>query len=124
METNIGKHILIIDDDLGISEVIKIILQDGGYKTTVINNGFNIVKIVKKLKPDLILLDVWMSGIDGRDVAVLLRSEKKTSKIPIILISALSNTEEIAKEINADGFLSKPFDISELMAIVKQSLLF
>lgn len=116
------KHILIIDDDLGISEVIKIILQDDGYKTTVINDGYNIVSVVGKLKPDLILLDIWMSGIDGRDIFKILRKEKNTSKIPVVLISALSNAVDIANEVGANGFLSKPFDISELLSIVETNL--
>ncbi len=114
------KHVLVIDDDKGISEVIQIILEDNGYRVTVLSEGTDILKKVKKITPDLILLDIWMAGVDGRDVVKLLKKEDVTKDLPVIVISALSNPEKIAAEAGASDFLPKPFDMDDLLAIVKK----
>lgn len=119
-KNHMKKHILVIDDDQGISEVIKIVLTDGGYNVNVMTEGLGIEKMVEKLQPNLILLDIWMSGIDGRDVIQTLRKNKKTRNIPIVVISALSNTDKIATEAGAEDFLPKPFDIEDLLAIARK----
>lgn len=111
------KRVLVIDDDQGISEVIKIVLEDNGFSADIIFDARNIVKKVTAIKPDLILLDIWMAGVDGRDVIKLLRDDGDTSAIPIVVISALTNTEKIATDAGADNFLSKPFDIDDLLSM-------
>ena len=114
------KRILVVDDDPGISEVLKIILTEGGYDTDIISDGLHISEKVKDIKPNLILLDIWMSGIDGRDIIKILRKDKETNRIPIVIISALSNTEKIASESGADDFLAKPFDMGQLLTKVRK----
>lgn len=114
------KRILVVDDDPGISDVVKIILQEGGYHADVLSDGIDIADKIKVLKPDLILLDIWMSGCDGRDIIKTLRNDSSTNKIPIVIMSALSNTGTIAAESGADDYLAKPFDMNNLLAKVKK----
>ena len=112
------KTIFVVDDDPGILEVITIILSERGYEVVAFSDGTKVFEAVKKQKPDLIFLDIWISGSDGRDITKKLKSDPTTKKIPIIIISALNETEKIAKEVGADAFLEKPFDIEKLSLLV------
>lgn len=114
------KRILVCDDDSGISEVIKIILEQAHYHVTTICNGRAIQKKIKEYQPDVILLDIWMPGISGKEIITLLKRDKQLSHIPIIVISALSDTEKIAQKYGADDFLPKPFEAENLLALVKK----
>ena len=114
------RKILVAEDDKAIVEVIKIILHEAGYTTLTLEDGTNVIQIVHKEKPDLILLDIWLSGEDGGDIAKKLKRDDKTKQIPIIMISANNETEQIAKNAGADGFLKKPFDINDLVEIVQK----
>lgn len=114
------KKILICDDDLGISEVIKIILDEHGYITTVINNGEGIKEIVSEFKPNLVLLDLWLPGVNGKAIVRFLKKDAATKSIPVVVVSALSDCMEIAQKIGADDCLCKPFEMQELVAKVKK----
>ncbi|MGI8419504.1 MAG: response regulator [Candidatus Levyibacteriota bacterium] len=116
------KHkILVADDDPAIVDSIKYLLEDEGYEVETTVNGETVGKMFEH-KPDLLLLDIWMSGQDGRDICKALKSQNTTKHIPIIMISANKDTEHIAKEAGADDFLGKPFDIDALLKKVKKQL--
>lgn len=117
-----NKKILVVDDDLAILEVIKIILEDKGYNVLTNSNGATVHTSIEEHQPDLILLDIWMSGFDGRDISKKLKSHHKTQHIPVIVISAHNDTEKMAKEAGADDFLAKPFDIEDLLTKVESHL--
>jgi len=114
------KKILVAEDDAAIVEVIKIILDEAGYDTHTLVDGISVEETVNKIKPDLVLLDIWLSGEDGGKIAQHLRSNPLTCNTPIIMISANNETEKIAKDAGANGFLKKPFDINDLIDIVKK----
>lgn len=114
------KTILVCDDDQSILEVIQIILEENGYIVKTKTNGKGIQKSISQIKPDLILLDLWMPGIDGKEITKIVKKDGLHSSIPIIIISALNNTQKISQEIGADGFIPKPFDISSLLSTVKK----
>ncbi len=114
------KTILVADDDLAILEVVKIILSEGGFNVISTSNGAEVEKIIKKSLPDLILLDIWMSGADGREITKKLKSRIETKDIPIIIVSALRETRKIATQIGANDFLEKPFDINQMISLVKK----
>jgi DNA-binding response OmpR family regulator len=114
------KKIFVCDDDEGILDIVKIILENKGYEVNVTSSGKGIEKKITNYMPDLILLDLWIPGMDGKEITKVLKRQQKTKKIPIIIISALNETEKISKEIGADGFLSKPFDINDLIKIVEK----
>ena len=115
--TDDKKRVLIADDDPAILEAMTLILEDSGYdvKTTV--NG-QTEQFAREYLPDLILLDIWMAGQNGRDICKRLKTNKSTRHIPIIMISANKDTGKIAKEAGADGFLAKPFDMKDLLKTV------
>jgi len=116
------KKILIAEDDKAIVEVIKIILETEGYKTFSTDDGVTVVDLIKNEKPDLVLLDIWLSGEDGGKIARIVKSDKEISDVPILLVSASQDTRRVAEEAGADGFLLKPFDIDELLQVVRKHL--
>lgn len=115
-----GKKILIADDDLAIGEVVTIVLSDGGFITEVESDGNNVIKHAEKFMPDLLLLDISLGGKTGPTIVKEIKKKPKTAHIPILLVSANSDIKDIAKEAGADGFLAKPFDIDDLLAIVQK----
>lgn len=114
------KSILIAEDDKAIVEVMDIILREAGYETLLLKSGEKVVATAQKRKPDLLLLDIWLSGEDGGEIAKTLKGNDKTKSIPIVMISANNETEQIAKAAGADGFLRKPFDIDDFLKTVSK----
>lgn len=116
--------ILAVDDEEHIQELIKFNLESSGFKVICCGNGTEALKLVKSEKPDLVLLDVMLPGIDGYDVCKEIRKDNSISNIPIIMITAKS--EELDKilglELGADDYMTKPFSIRELLARVKAVL--
>jgi len=121
----ITKKILVIEDDKDIRDTIVYILQEENYEV-IASEDSKILKSVNDHKPDLILLDNWLtdwkSDANGQQLSKGLKSDPATSHIPVIIISAVSNIKEIAEAGLADGFLRKPFDLNELIEIVKHHL--
>lgn len=113
------KKILVADDDAGIVDAMQILLEDEGYEVIVTMNGENIFTMYEQ-NPDLVFLDIWMSGVNGSTVCRKLKDSNTTRDIPVILFSANRDTEQIALKCGADGFLSKPFEISKLLDTVKK----
>ena len=109
-----AKKIMIIDDDEGILDALSMILQFKGYQVDTARNAVPLINMQSD-KPDLLLLDIWMSGIDGRDVCRQLKQHDRTKSIPVIMISASKDIEHSAIESGADGFLAKPFEMNELL---------
>jgi len=120
-----GKKILVIEDDKDIRDTIAFILEEENYQ--VISSGDSkILKTVTELNPDLILMDNWLtewkSDANGQQLSKMLKTNAATSHIPVIIISAVSNIKEIAEEGLADTYLKKPFDMTELVAVVKKHI--
>ncbi len=113
------KTIWVIDDDISILKAIEIILENENYHVVTIKNTKGIKKRLISNIPDLILLDIWMSGKDGHQIAREFKKNNKTKDIPIIIISALSNIQDLARKSGADGYLKKPFNIDDLLKTIK-----
>ena len=108
------KKITISDDDLAILDAVSIMLEFEGYKVTCISDG-NVLLTKEGPFANLLLLDIWMSGTDGREICKFLKNNKTTAQIPIILISASKDIEGSALNAGADDFLPKPFDMADLL---------
>ena len=121
MENKI-KTILVVEDDLDILEVIKIILEEKNFSVLTLNNSSEIFNKLKIVTPDLILLDIWMMGMDGLEITKKLKSSPITKQIPVVLLSAANEGEKKAKEVNADDFLAKPFEIEDLIQKINKNL--
>jgi len=117
----VKKKILVVDDDAAIVEAIQMMLEMSGYEVITSTDGKILYRMDHKM-PDLVLLDIWMSGVDGRDLSLFLKKNKKTRAIPVIMLSANNDAESIAKKAGADGFLSKPFDMQELLDLLERFL--
>lgn len=113
------KKILIADDDPAIVEALDLILTEFGYTVQTSRDGKTFAAI-KQNMPHLLLLDVWMSGEDGRKICTQLKKEQVTKNIPVILISASSDMEKSAFAAGANDFLAKPFDMTELLAKIEK----
>jgi CheY-like chemotaxis protein len=111
------KRILVADDDLAILDAIKMILEDEGFLVQVVSNGEAVLQLQFDL-PDLILLDIWMSGRDGGEICRQLKAQNHTARIPVIMVSANKDTADIARSVGAEDFIAKPFDIDELVGKV------
>lgn len=114
------KTIYVVEDDPAILEVIEIILSENGYKVLPIADSTTLQKKIEERTPSLILMDIWMSGLGGKELTIKLKSNPITKSIPVILMSAHNDTEKISKEAGADGFLLKPFNITDLIELVQK----
>jgi two-component system phosphate regulon response regulator PhoB len=120
-----NKTILVIEDDKDIRDTVTYALKQEGYNVISSENS-KILLSLEQYKPDLILMDNWLtewkSDANGQQLSKQLKSDPKTSHIPIIIISAVNNIKEIAEAGMSDGYLKKPFDLAELFDVVKKHL--
>ena len=116
------KEILVVDDDPDILDALRFLLEFAGYEVKTTEKG----EYAENLRdtnggfPDLIILDVLLSGKDGRLICQKLKSQHDTNHIPIIMISAHPNAKQSVAAVGADDFLAKPFDADELLAMVEK----
>ena len=115
------KKILVIDDDQGILDAFEAMLESPDYDVEVSSSPDRLLKQKSNL-PDLIFLDVLLSGVDGRDICRKLKSMKQTKDIPIVIVSAHPSVQKSVKEAGSNDYLPKPFEIDELLGLVKKYL--
>lgn len=107
------KTILIFDDDQDILSVCRVILEMHHFNVETRVSCDNIIKDIVATEPVLILMDLWIPVIGGEKAIHLLKNTPGTEHIPVLLFSANANIAEISKRVNAEGFVKKPFDITE-----------
>ncbi len=112
------KKVLVIDDDPDIVEAVQLILETGGYATICTTKGDETCQKVREYQPDVIILDVLLSGNDGRHICKKLKSDDRTKQIPIIMISAHPSAKNSVRECGADSFVAKPFSVDQLLGEV------
>jgi len=115
------KKVLIADDDPGIVDAVEMILDFYGYEVSSTYNGNEVLKLQGNY-PDVLLLDIWMSGCDGRDICRELKAKDEMRHIPVLMISASKDIRESAMQAGADDFLAKPFDMKELLSKIENLL--
>jgi DNA-binding response OmpR family regulator len=113
------KVIMVVDDNQGILDVMKLMLEHAGYIAKVTKNG-NDVRDLKSPLPDVIFLDIMLSGTSGIELCKVLKSNKDTQNIPLIMFSANGDIAHITEKCGADGFLGKPFQMKDMLAIVEK----
>lgn len=113
-----SSRILVVDDDPSISEMVAILLESEGYEVAVCADGLSVLPLYRAERPDLVLLDVMLPGMNGVQVCSALRDE---SDVPIIMMSALTDSVDVIAglEAGADDYVTKPFENSVLMARIK-----
>ncbi|MCX7521085.1 MtrAB system response regulator MtrA [Microbacterium sp. STN6] len=114
-------RILVVDDDTALAEMIGIVLHTEGYETQFCEDGLSALDAWRAMKPDLVLLDVMLPGLDGIEVCGRIRAE---SGVPIIMLTAKTDTADVVKglESGADDYMVKPFNPKELVARIRTRL--
>ncbi|MBB5395664.1 PleD family two-component system response regulator [Mucilaginibacter sp. AK015] len=117
------RRILAVDDDKDILEVLQFILEDSGYKVDTLTDGRLLMETIHNKHPDLILLDIMLGNLDGRELCQALKKEAGTHNIPVIMISASHNVgSSLNQENGPNDFIEKPFDINVLLNSIKRHL--
>ncbi len=112
------RKVLIVDDDEELVELMRDAFdQDGRFDIRTANNGFDAGMLVKEFRPDLVVLDVMLPDINGREVCVRVRSDKTLDEVKIICISGMIENDKVAdlREAGANDFLQKPFTVDKLL---------
>jgi len=124
METNNTKRtVLIVDDDEDLLILIQHALSLEGFDPICSPNGVNIVSIVTRKHPDIVLLDIHMNGTDGVEICKELKHNPETASTPIIMFSASDNIKAISRECGADGYITKPFNTNHFRETLRSVLL-
>ncbi len=118
------KRVLVVDDDTEALDELKEALRGQGFVLDFATDGFEAGRKVYGDKPDLILLDFKMPGMDGFQVCEILRKDKRTENIPIFAITVLDRPEDVAriKKSGVKEYISKPVDVAKLIVLIKKTL--
>lgn len=108
-------NVLVVDDDTDLLEMVSLVLTSHNMKVECLNKGDLLFQSVATDKPDIVLMDIYLGDSDGRDLCRTLKSSDQYHNIPVILYSAGNITAASVQESKADDFLSKPFDIRQLI---------
>ncbi len=116
------EKILYADDDVDIQELIKGILTREGYEVTIAKDGNEAVNLTKSFKPDVVILDFQMPGLNGTEVCQALKKDEETKNIPIIMLTAYPSEKENSLSAGAIDFLNKPIEKTDLILRIKSVL--
>ncbi|MDD5018985.1 MAG: response regulator [Candidatus Omnitrophica bacterium] len=118
------KTILIIDDEVGLRNLLKFRLVSFGFDVLVAEDGYTGIDLAKSMKPNLIILDIMMPYFNGIEVCRKLKSDYATKDIPVVFLSVLAQKEDIemGKQAGAEFFLTKPYDPEKLNFVIRMAL--
>jgi DNA-binding response OmpR family regulator len=116
-----GKRVLVVDDDIKTVEVVSLYLKHDGYRVLAAYDGNEALRLARESRPDLIVLDIMLPGLDGLEICRALRAE---SDVPIIMLTARTEEEDKIKglDLGADDYIVKPFSTRELAARIRTVL--
>jgi twitching motility two-component system response regulator PilG len=120
-----GKSlILIVEDEESLLKLESILLTSRGYQVRGVTSGENALREIAENRPDLVLLDIMMPGLDGFEVCRRIKSNPSTSSIPVVMLTAKKNSQDQAKgvEAGADAYLTKPFKSVRIMEVIEALL--
>ena len=115
------KRILVIDDEVELVEAVRIRLRQAGYDVQSVYSGLEGLEAARREKPDLIILDLMLPGMDGYEVCGLLKADVRYNKIPIIIFTAKAREGDmmLGNEAGADEYITKPFEYQEMLDKIK-----
>ena len=115
--------IMVVDDDPEISSLVQYTLESVGHNLKICDNGREVIDSLREFKPDLLVLDVMLPGVDGYSLAAKITEEAEFSEMPIIVLSALEPSRSMFTKFNqVSAFLTKPFNTDDLIEAVKNAL--
>ena len=118
------QHILLVDDEEDILELVRYNLAKAGYRVTAVTSGEDAIKAARSKLPDLVLLDLMLPGVDGLEVCNTLKRDQKTANIPVVMLTARGDEADVVTglELGADDYITKPFSPRVMLARVKAVL--
>lgn len=118
------KKVLVVDDDERILRVVRDMLTPNGYEVLLARDGSEAVTMARKDQPRLIFMDILMPEMDGYTACSILKSDEKTKRIPLVMLTALGYemNKEISERLNADGYLVKPVLVEVLLDTINKLL--
>lgn len=124
MKPNIQQkaRILVVEDDLELTSLIKDIFSDVGYEVITVSDADNIIQLVEEVQPNVVLLDYLLPNSNGGELCQQLKKQKHLQSIPVIISSGLSSEEVAPADCGCDSFLSKPFELDELVRVIEKAL--
>jgi CheY-like chemotaxis protein len=119
-EQSDGERILIVDDEAAVADLIEAVLVGEGYTVAIARDGVQGILLARDWKPDLVLMDVMLPGVDGTTAIRRLKADPATADLPIVAMSAGRTIRRQSNELtDADAALAKPFDIEALLAQIE-----
>ncbi len=120
VERRDGQRILIVDDEAAVADLIEAVLVGEGYTVAIARDGIQGILLARDWKPDLVLMDIMLPGVDGTTAIRRLKADPATADLPIVAMSAGRTIRRQSSELtDADAALSKPFDIEALLAQIE-----
>ncbi len=119
-----GSKILVVEDSPSVAEMIKDGLEEAGYDATVVYNGFEALRDIEEINPDLIITDIMMPKVDGLEFCAAIQNRIETRAIPFILLSSRFDEKTVkrGREVGARHFVAKPFEMENLIQCVESTL--
>lgn len=115
----VSSRILVVEDQPDVAQLIEVVLKGEGHTVAIAPDGAQGLMLSRDWKPDLILMDIMLPGVDGGTLISRLRREPETADLPIIAMSASRTLRDRTEELQADALLSKPFDVDALLVQVQ-----
>ena len=117
-------RVLVVDDDRVIQQLLEVNLELEGYDVQIAGNGDEALKTLKSFQPDVVLLDVMMPKLDGREVCRRIKGDPSTAHIPVVFLSARAQDMDVNSglELGASAYITKPFDPVDLLETVQKVL--
>ncbi len=119
-----SESILVVDDEEDILELVQFNLMRSGFRVDCLTSGSEVLPAVRRVHPDLIVLDLMLPGMDGLEICALLKNDPKTKAIPVVMLTAKGSESDIVRglDMGADDYVTKPFSPKVLLARIKAIL--
>lgn len=119
---NNPPYLIAADDEQDLLTLFEVSMKAKGYTVGISTNAKNLWALLRRKLPDVLFLDIQMGGVNGGELCQQIKKKKETAGIPIVMLSANDNVEEIAKQCGADGFVHKPFKTEKILQEIERIL--
>lgn len=116
------SKILLVDDSMDLLEILKFFLEEKGYEVETATNEHELITLIKSFSPDLIILDIYLRGEDGREICKELRRHEVTKYLCVLIFSASTKALANYKQYGADGYIEKPFGLHDIVDKIESTL--
>lgn len=116
------QHVLLIEDEANIAEAISFLLSREGLRVSHASEGVSALDLLRRDRPDLVILDHMLPGMSGLEILSILRADPATRDLPVMMLTARGRDRAMAEEAGADRFMTKPFSNAEILAEVRAML--